>query len=103
MQLDSKEVCRVFPWVRELWLFASPDPGSASLDLLVVSAIPPRQVGPGQRKRLLVELQGQSPQQLDLRLTTRDQLAKWLARGGRFATRFRRQAVKLFERPTDDS
>ena len=103
MQLDSKEVSRVYPWVKELWLFAPPDPRSASVDLLVVSAIPPRQVGPGQRKRLLVKLQGQSLQQLDLRLTTRAQLVKWLARGGRFTTRFRRHAIKLFERPDDDS
>ena len=89
-----------------MWLLTPRDPQdaqAASLDLLVVSAIPPREVRPGQRKRLLAELQEQSHLKVDLRLTTSEQLAKWLSRGGRFAIRFRDQAVKLFERSPEAS
>jgi len=106
MKPDPDEVCRAFPWVKELWLFTPRDPPNAqtaSLDLLVVSAIPPREVRPGQRKRLLAQLQEQSHLRVDLRLTTSEQLAKWLGRGGRFAVRFRDQAVKLFERSSEAS
>ncbi len=104
MQLDSEEVSRSFPWVREMWLFdAAGTTGrqTGDRDLLVVSAVPPREVQPGQRKRLLAQLQHLSDCPLDLRLTTSEQLAKWLGSGGRFASTFRKAAVKLFERPGD--
>ena len=103
MRFDLEDVSRSFPWVKEMWLFAAAAQSggqTGNLGLLVVSAIPPREVQPGQRKRLLAQLQHLSDCPLDLRLTTSEQLAKWLGSGGRFASTFRQAAVKLFERPS---
>ncbi|MBI2913453.1 MAG: hypothetical protein HYY03_05990 [Chloroflexi bacterium] len=102
MYVDPDEVSRSFPWVKELWLFGGADPGAApngALDLLVVSAVPPKEVLPGQRNRLLARLQAGSDRRIELRLTTSEQLARWLCRNRRFTTSFRKRAVKLFERP----
>jgi len=104
MRLDPDEVRRSFPWVKEVWLFggAAPVEGhDGDLGVLVISAVPPREVLPGQRSHLLSQLQSGGARRIDLRLTTSQQLAKWLGRKGRFASTFREQAVKLFERPVD--
>ena len=104
MELDRDQVCHSFPWVKELWLFGTVEPAAGpdvALDLLVVSALPPGEVRPGQRKRLQAHLRASSGRGIDLRLTTGQQLEKWLTGGGRFATTFRNRAVKLFERPPD--
>jgi hypothetical protein len=103
MQLQTDEVSQAFPWVRELWLLSShesPDGPSRRLDILAVSDVPPREVRTHQRRRLMANLQNQSDCQVDLVLATGDQLARWLSMGGKFATSFRAEAVKLFERPT---
>ncbi len=102
MQIDSDELQRSFPWVKELWLRsgAVPPHPQSSLDVLVVSTLPPRNVRQAQRKRLLAELQARTSQRIDIRLTTSEQLARWLQRGGRFASTFRKQAVMLFQRPS---
>ncbi len=102
MQLDCDEIGRVFPWLKELWLFEAEPPrhrSSYTTDVLAVSSVPPRQVAAGQRRRLLTQLEGGSDRPLALRLTSSGQLARWLARPGRFAATFRRGAVKVFERP----
>jgi hypothetical protein len=74
--------------VREVWLL-----GDA--DLVVVCDRPPRSVSPGQRKRLLGDLETRSDRRLDLRLATASQLSSWLSRKGRFAAAFR-HAVRLY-------
>lgn len=90
---DCRDIYTDYPWVREVWLWAAGSAGDA--DLLVVCDRPPASVGPGQRRRLLGELQARSDRRLDLRLTTVGQLARWLSRKGRFAAAFR-NAVRLY-------
>jgi hypothetical protein len=85
---DCRAVCAAYPWVREAWLL-----GDA--DLLVVCDRPPRSVAPGQRKRLLAELETRTDLSLGLRLATAGQLANWLSRKGRFAAAVS-TAVRLY-------
>ncbi len=102
---DCGDVYLSFPWIKEVWLFSpaiARRSASDRIDLLVVSTIPPKQVPSGQRKRLLADLQAclpaamaRSDRPLDLRLTTGEQLSKWLSRNGGFAIAFRRHAVRL--------
>ncbi len=106
MRLDFDEVRRSFPWVKEVYLFGARELTAApedDLDLLVVSSLPPREVLPGQRDRFIAQLRANTDIRIALRLTTSEQLAKWLAGNGRFASAFRRRAVKLFEQPPDAS
>lgn len=87
---DCRDICAGHPWVREAWLFGGSAPGGSfdDTDLLVVCEGPPRSVWPGQRKRLLGELEVRLGRRLDLRLTTAEQLSKWLSPAGRFAAAF---------------
>jgi len=94
MQDDPEELARAFPWLDELWLIG---PDGPSRDLLAVANVPPREVPPAQRHRLLARTLPED-RDADLRLTTRRQLDRWLELNGRFALSFRRHAVKLFER-----
>ncbi len=96
--LDCRDICAGHPWVREVWLLtsASASGGLAGhADLLVVCDGSPRSVGPGQRKRLLGDLQTQTELRLDVRLATVDQLSKWLSQKGRFAA-ILRSAARLY-------
>ena len=99
MELDPEELSRTFPWLHELWLFPPGEQPAAALDVLAVAAVPPRQVAPGQRRRLQAQLELGIDRPIVLRLTTVAQLARWLSGQGRFAASFRRDAVRLFERP----
>jgi hypothetical protein len=95
---DCRDICAAYPWVREVWLFASPAaPGDApeGHDLLVVCDRSPKSVAPGQRKRLLKDIEVATGRSLDLRLTTAEQLSKWLSAAGRFAAAFR-SAERLY-------
>lgn len=85
---DCRALCAAHPWVREAWLL-----GDA--DVLVVCDRPPRSVAPGQRKRLLAELETRTDLSLGLRLATADQLSGWLSQRGRFAAAFS-TAVRLY-------
>ncbi len=83
-----RDICAAYPWVREAWLL-----GDA--DLLVVCDRAPRSVAPGQRKRLLGDLETRTGLRLDLRLAAAGQLSRWLSQEGRFAAAFRR-GVRLY-------
>ena len=63
---DRRDIYTDYPWVREVWLWAA-----GATDLLVVCDRPPASVGPGQRRRLLGELQARSDRRLDLRRPAR--------------------------------
>lgn len=82
---DCRNLCAAYPWLREAWLL-----GDA--DLLVVCDRSPRSVAPGQRKRLLADLETRTGLRLDLRLATAGQLSRWLSQKGRFAAAFGRAA-----------
>ena len=99
MLADCRDICANHPWVQEVWLLggaAAWGEPAEEADLLLVCDKPPRSVAPGQRKRFVGELQTCSDRRLDIRLTTGDQLAKWLSQGGRFAVSFRKHAVRLY-------
>ncbi len=98
MELDPEELSRTFPWLHELWLFPPGDQEQPAA-VLAVAAVPPRQVAPGQRRRLQAQLELGIDRPIALRLTTVAQLARWLSGQGRFAASFRRDAVRLFQRP----
>jgi len=82
---DCSGICAAYRWVREAWLL-----GDA--DLLVICGRSPRSVAPGQRKRLLGDLETRSGLHLDLRLATAGQLSRWLSQKGRFAAAFSKAA-----------
>jgi hypothetical protein len=102
MLADCEEVYRSYPWVQEVWLLG---PGLAwgadpsQVNLLIVSAVPPREVRPGERRRLLAQLRERLQRPVDMRLTTGRQLSRWTSAAGAFASSFRREAVRLFPRP----
>src|SRR3972149_1443523 len=98
MQDDPEELARAFPGLHELWLIG---PDGPSRDLLAVANVPPREVPPAQRHRLLARALPED-RDADLRPPRRPpprrQPPRWLEPTGRFALSFRRHAVKLFER-----
>lgn len=91
---DCRDVCDPFPWLRQLYLL---DSDRSPATLLALTDGPPRSVAPGQRKRLLGQLQARSPRPLQLRLATRRQLDRWLSHQARFAAAFR-NARRLYQR-----
>ncbi len=98
METESREICAGYAWVGEVWLFGSgreTDGPLGDADLLVVCHPPPRTVEPGQRNRLLGQLEVAVGRSLNLRLTTAKQLSKWLSPGSRFATAFH-DATRLY-------
>jgi predicted nucleotidyltransferase len=98
METESREICAGYAWVGEVWLFGSAREREGPLgdaDLLVVCDWLPRTVEPGQRKRLLSQLEVAVGRSLSLRLTTAEQLSKWRAPGSRFATAFN-HATRLY-------
>lgn len=98
MLTDCHDICSAYPWMRELWLLGSasaPADPFEGADLLLVSDRPPRSVASGQRRRLIGQLETLAGRSLYLHLTSADQVLKWVAPGGRFATAFR-NAVRLY-------
>jgi hypothetical protein len=95
---DFQDIGTDHPWVREVWLLgpaASHSPSPEVADLLVICEGSPRSVPPGQRHRLLGEVETLTNRRLELRLSTAEQLSKWLSTEPRFAAAFR-GAERLF-------
>lgn len=97
MRFDCRDICAGYPWLRELWLMDAASEGEPPDDaeLLAVCDRPPRNVGQGQRKRFLRDLETRSDRRFQLHLATAAQLSRWLKNEARFAAGFR-NAVRLY-------